>query len=195
MTTRAEQKQRRRSQLVEVAAALFAERGFHAVSIDDVGAAAGVRGPALYRHFAGKNALLQEILVGASERLLAGGRAEVERGGAPAAVLDRLIAFHAAFAFRDRDVIRVQERDDSSLDVAALGAMRDLQRRYVELWVGVLADLHAGVPEDELRVRAHAVFGLINSTPHSARLHDLRRNRQIVEDLAAAAARTPVDPG
>src|SRR4051812_28859829 len=177
MTTRAEQKQRRRRQLVEVAAALFAERGFHAVSIDDVGAAAGVRGPALYRHFAGKNAVLQEILVGASERLLAGGRAEVERGGTPAAVLDRLISFHAAFAFRDRDVIRVQERDDSSLDPAALATMRDLQRRYVELWVGVLADLHPGAPADELRVRAHAVFGLINSTPHSARLRDLRRNQ------------------
>ena len=63
------------SQILQVAAGLFARHGFHGVSIADLGAAVGVSGPALYRHFPGKEALLEEILVGISERLLAGGRA------------------------------------------------------------------------------------------------------------------------
>ena len=55
----------------------MAERGFQAVRIEDIGAAAGVSGPAVYRHFPNKEALLVEILVGISTRLLAGARAVV----------------------------------------------------------------------------------------------------------------------
>jgi AcrR family transcriptional regulator len=67
----------RREQILAVAAELFAQRGFHGVSIADLGAAVGVSGPALYRHFPGKEALLAEMLVGISEHLLAGGKERV----------------------------------------------------------------------------------------------------------------------
>src|SRR3712207_7203981 len=48
----------RREQILQAAAQLFAERGSRAVGVDDVGAAVGVTGPAIYRHFAGKDAML-----------------------------------------------------------------------------------------------------------------------------------------
>ena len=54
----------RRAQILAVAAELFAKHGYHGVSIADLGAAVGVSGPALYRHFPSKEALLAEMLVG-----------------------------------------------------------------------------------------------------------------------------------
>ena len=45
------------------------------MGIDEIGAAVGISGPGLYRHFPGKDAMLAEMLVGISERLLAGGNA------------------------------------------------------------------------------------------------------------------------
>ncbi len=52
----------RRKLLLEAAADLFARQGFHAVGIDDIGAAAGgVSGPAVYRHFQNKDAILREL--------------------------------------------------------------------------------------------------------------------------------------
>lgn len=60
----------RRQQIIEIAAPLFAERGFHGVSIYDLGAAMGTSGAALYKHFASKDALLGAMLVDISERLL-----------------------------------------------------------------------------------------------------------------------------
>src|SRR5688500_20208370 len=69
----------RREQILQAAARLFAERGSRAVGVDDVGAAVGVTGPAIYRHFASKDAMLAEILVRISERLLAGGSERVAR--------------------------------------------------------------------------------------------------------------------
>ncbi|MBS9746049.1 helix-turn-helix transcriptional regulator, partial [Pseudomonas aeruginosa] len=44
----------RRDQILATAAELFAARGFHGVSVADLGAACGISGPALYKHFPSK---------------------------------------------------------------------------------------------------------------------------------------------
>src|ERR1700742_5301777 len=67
----------RRSEILAAAAALFARRGFHGVTIDDIGAAVGMSGPGLYRHFPGKEAVLAQMLLAISERLLAEGSRRV----------------------------------------------------------------------------------------------------------------------
>lgn len=73
-TARDRAKGARRAALLAAAARLFAERGFDGVTLGDIGEAAGVSGPAVYRHVSGKQALLGAILVDVSERLLRGGR-------------------------------------------------------------------------------------------------------------------------
>jgi AcrR family transcriptional regulator len=159
----------RREQILQAAAQLFAERGSRAVGVDDVGAAVGVTGPAIYRHFPSKDAILAEMLVRISERLLAGGSAVVaEAGDDASAQLRALIAFQVDFALANPALITVQDRDLGNLADADAAQVRRLQRRYVEVWVAVLARLHPGADAAACRARAHAVFGLINSTPHSA---------------------------
>src|ERR1700712_5338494 len=132
----------RREQILQAAAQLFAERGSRAVGMDDVGAAVGVTGPAIYRHFASKDAMLAQMRA--------------------------LIAFPVDFALDNPALITVQDRDLASLPDAEAAQVRRLQRRYVEEWVAVLARLHPAADATTCRARAHAVFGLINSTPHSA---------------------------
>ncbi|WP_307857014.1 SACE_7040 family transcriptional regulator [Pseudarthrobacter albicanus] len=198
-TQRSQAKENRRQALLSAAAALFAVEGFNRVSLEDLGAAAGVSGPAVYRHFAGKQAVLGALLLSVSQDLLDGGRRVVaESDGTPAA-LAGLVAFQVDFALSNPDVIRVQDQDFSSLTDDDRTEVRTLQRSYVELWVDVLAELHAGTDGTELRVRAHATFGLINSTPHSVRSHGrrlaLRRARPLLESMALAALMAPAAPG
>ncbi len=164
-------KAERRTALLASAASLFARRGFRGVSIEDLGAAAGVSGPAVYRHFDGKQALLGALLVGVSEDLLAGGRLVLANAPDPASALRALVGFHVDFALGKPDVIRVQDRDFESLGAADSSAVRSLQRAYVELWVGVLGRMFPERAVAVRRMQAHAVFGLINSTPHSVQLH------------------------
>lgn len=190
-TWRATQKANRRAALMTAAAHLFAERGFAAVSTAELGEAVGMSGPALYKHFPSKDALLAAILRDASERLLAGCRAILAEGGwldpdddqpiaddgrtgtrarvaDPAGTLGRLIRFHVEFATTDPDVIRVQDRELPSLDPADNQAVRLLQREYVQLWDAVLAALRPDLDDGERQVRLLGTFGLLNSTPHSA---------------------------
>lgn len=167
-TQRSRAKADRRQAMLDAAARLFAAHGFNGVSIEDIGGAAGVSGPAVYRHFSGKQGVLAALLVDASENLFTGGRAVVENAPDGAKALRPLIRFHAEFALSNPDVIRVQDRDLASLADSDLHAVRTLQRRYVELWVRVLGDRQPDEDTAVLRMRAHATFGLLNSTPHSS---------------------------
>ncbi|MBF6137845.1 TetR/AcrR family transcriptional regulator [Nocardia otitidiscaviarum] len=188
MLTRREQlKAQRRQQLLEAGARLIADRGFLGMRLDDLGAAAGISGPAVYRHFPNKEALLVELLVGISQRLLDGGRAVVADAPTPRAALTALVDFHLDFAFGDPELIRIQDRDLENLPEAARRQVRRTQRQYVEVWVSVLRELHPDLPEPAARVQAHATFGLINSTPHSAPATMASRARPILRRMALAA--------
>lgn len=183
-TARERAKADRREVLLDAAARLFAERGFDRVSLEDLGAAAGVSGPAVYRHFPGKQAVLGALLVGVSENLCAGGADVVARVDDPHEALASLVAFHVDFALANPDVIRVQDRDLDSLADADRHSVRALQRSYVELWVDVLERMRPADDRAGLRTRAHATFGLINSTPHSGSTCE---TRAILESMARAA--------
>jgi AcrR family transcriptional regulator len=176
---RSQLKSDRRLQLLSAAERLFAERGFLAVRLEDIGAAAGVSGPAIYRHFPNKESLLVELLVGISARLLAGARAVTAGNSDAAAALDGLIDFHLDFALGEPDLIRIQDRDLAHLPAPAQRQVRKAQRQYVEIWVGVLRELNRELAEADARLMAHAVFGLLNSTPHSMKSADAKPARAL----------------
>ena len=137
----------RREQILKEAARLFAERGFHGVGVDEIGAAVGI-----------------------SERLLDGGRLRVgETTGDPEALLGALIDGHIDFALDDRPLITLHDRELDRLKDEDRKRVRQLQRQYVELWVAVVRELYPAAGESEVRAAVHAVFGLLNSTPHSIR--------------------------
>ncbi|MET8633341.1 TetR/AcrR family transcriptional regulator [Streptomyces sp. NPDC057746] len=165
----------RREQILKEAARLFAERGFHGVGVDEIGAAVGISGPGLYRHFAGKDAMLAELLVGISGQLLTGARRRVaEADGEPAGrdperVLDSLIEGHIDFALDDRPLITLHDRELDRLRDTDRKLVRQLQRQYVELWVAVVREVYPDLAEPTARSAVHSVFGLLNSTPHLGR--------------------------
>ncbi len=186
----------RREQILATAAELFAARGFHGVSVADLGAACGISGPALYKHFASKDAVLAEMLVSISEELLSVGRERVAAAPDPAAALAALVDWHVDFALRHRPLIVVQDRDWQSLPAEARERVRALQREYVDLWAAQLRSLDPEVAPDRARAMAHAAFGLINSTPHSGLLPDAPMHGLLSQmALGALACRTPRPAG
>lgn len=178
--------QTRRQQLLDTAAELFAARGFHGVSVADLGAACGISGPALYKHFPSKEALLAEMLVAISEQLLAEGQARVATASSAADALASLVDWHVDFALRHRALIVVQDRDWSSLPAESREQVRALQLSYVDVWAAQLRLLRPGLEIAAARAMAHAAFGLINSTPHSGRLPD-EEMREVLTHMALRA--------
>lgn len=199
MTTRTDAPTRR-EQILKEAARLFAERGFHGVGVDEIGAAVGISGPGLYRHFPGKDAMLAELLVGISERLLAGGQLRVSQDAASRDGLAGAArrAHRGPHRLRPRrpPLITLHDRELDRLRDADRKRVRQLQRQYVEVWVEVVREMYPDLPEHEARAAVHAVFGLLNSTPHLGRpgaLPDRADTAALLHRLArgafAAAAR------
>ena len=176
----------RADQILQAAAQLFAERGYGATGIDDVGAAAGVSGPAIYWHFKGKQALLAAMLIDVSERLLVGGRACVATAQDAEVALAALVHEQVAFALDHPDLIVVHARELRHLDVEQAHAVRLLQRQYVDVWVDVLRRCYPRVGRPRLVAAAQAAIGLINSTPYVGRVNR-RTLAPMLHDMALAA--------
>jgi AcrR family transcriptional regulator len=165
----------RRDELLSVAADLFAERGFAKVTVDDIGNAVGVSGPALYHHFDGKESLLGEMLVRISDSLLTKAITIVDNVSIHQA-LDPIIAMHVDFAVDNRSLITVHFRDLVQARKGDQRRVKDLQSAYVDIWVDIVAAQNfpsrdiTVLDTKEVRAAVHAVLGLINSTPFSGRL-------------------------
>jgi AcrR family transcriptional regulator len=176
----------RRQQILDIAADLFASRGFHGVSVAELGAACGISGPALYKHFESKDAMLAEMLVTISETLLAEGRSRVATADGPREALEALVEWHIEFALEHRALIVVQDRDWSSLPDEARERVRALQRAYVDEWAAQVRRHDPTLSPEASRTRAHVLFGLLNSTPHSGRLPDPQMH-DVLRDMAHGA--------
>ncbi|MEO5874568.1 MAG: TetR/AcrR family transcriptional regulator [Streptosporangiaceae bacterium] len=181
--------QDRRAQILAAAAELFALRGFRGVSIGDLGASVGLTGPALYRHFRGKDAVLTEMLLGISTRLHEEGTRRAAAAADPDGALDALITWHASFALGSPALITVYERELDHVPEPRRREIRRIQRSYVEEWVRVVRAVRPALAEDAARATVHAVFGLLNSTPHSATALSRPEMASLLHRLASAALR------
>lgn len=161
-----------RERLLENGAALFATKGFHGVGVEELGESVGLTGPSMYRHFRTKGALLAEMLITVSQSLLEGATEVIEENLDPKQTLAALIDRHVEFAISYPDLIKVHERDFGNLEEDDARQVRRLQRRYVELWVDQIQRVRQNETTETARIMAHAVFGMLNSTPR------LRTNQQ-----------------
>ena len=138
----------RQADYLAAAAQLFAERGYAGTSVDDVGNRLGVSGPAVYWHFASKEALLTEMLSDISDRLLAGGQRCVAAAADGRQALRNLVRWQVEFALDHPELITVHARDLAHVPGPARQRIRRTQRLYAELWVGALGGHRPRGPRD-----------------------------------------------
>ncbi len=176
----------RREEILGTAARMFAVSGFHGVSVDDLGAELGISGPAIYRYFPGKDAILADMLVDVSRRLLDGATRRVAQHDSAAEQLEALLRFHVDFALAEPELIAVHFRDLGSAPDRERRLVRQLQRSYVGVWVEVLQRVHPEVSRERATSSVQAVLGLLNSTPYSLRAGEPRM-ADLLHDMALAA--------
>ena len=153
----------RRERLLDATAELVAERGFHRVGIAEIGAAAGVSGAAIYRHFASKDELLVALIDRVVDELLDGAREICARAHTPEQALRRLVEAHVQFALRERSVIKVYDQEAHHLPDEERRRLRRMQRTYAETWVDVVLACPGASTRARARAVVHGVFGLVNS--------------------------------
>lgn len=116
----------------DAALKLFAERGYRATTMTDIGAAVGIRGPSLYRHVSSKQDLLVSIMVETMRELIAGQRTAAAAGGDPAQVVRRMVEAHVRFHAAHREQAFVGNREIDNLEPPNRECVLRLRRRYAD---------------------------------------------------------------
>lgn len=172
----------RRERLLAAAARLFSEKGYPAVSIDDIGAASGITGPSVYYHFSSKSELLSELVdTGArvTEEYVARALAEVST---PLDACRTMMSYYLSFAFTHRELVWAMVTELTHMPPATEATHRARQRAGVMAWVGALRDVRPELDEDGARIIVQAVIMIINDV---VRLPELRRRPSVTSELSA----------
>lgn len=177
----------RREQLLGAAATLFAERGYHEVGIDDIGAAAGITGPGVYRHFASKQALLEALCDRAMTRMLDGARQLRAEHDDPRQALEALVDLHVDLAVRSRTLLGVWLREQRALSADVRRSLRRRQREYERVWRGAAAPLRDDLDDAEVAVVVGAAIGLLNASALTDANVPPERLRALLRRTALAA--------
>jgi AcrR family transcriptional regulator len=120
-------REQREEQTLEVARIMFAERGFAAVTMDEIATEVGVTKPLLYAYFGNKEGLYLACMEPAAEALVETVAAAVEATDTPGAALRAGV--HAFFIFVDADRSAWRVLFDETLPAGAEPARRAAEQR------------------------------------------------------------------
>jgi AcrR family transcriptional regulator len=151
---------KRHKHILDAAAELFYARSFAAVGIDAIGERAGITGPAVYRHFSGKNEILATLFDEAIDGLMvATGRTFDD----PWKELEYLVRGHTQFVIDQRKLAGVKIREERSLAGPSRRRLHDRERRYIDRWANCIAHCYPDMPEERVVIAVNAVIGMLNS--------------------------------
>jgi AcrR family transcriptional regulator len=153
---------RRRRQLLDVALRIFAERGFHQTSMNDVADAAGVTKPVLYQHFHSKRALYRELLTDVGNRLLEGIIKATAEAAGPREQVE--LGFEAYFRFVEHEehAFRLLFGGDPRRDEEFAEQVAGVEGRIAEA-IAALIEVE-GLTDERRRLLAHGLVGLAEGT-------------------------------
>jgi len=146
----------RRARILQAALDLFHRNGYHATGMDEIGAAAGISGPGIYRHFESKE---QILATGIREALTAGlerNRAILAGRASPREALDGLIASFVEGLIADRWLSAVIMRERHALNPDTRVWVEQAERAHIEAWVEALSRLRSDLNRREARLMVHA---------------------------------------
>ena len=178
-----ERGRRRREAILDAAADRFLARGFHATSIDEIGAAAGISGPGVYRHVASKDALLMAVL---DRMWLRGFKPAIRRAAElpPREALTALIDAHVTLVFEERAALLLLGRELRHLPADYRERADRNVHRYIDAWAAPLRQLRDDVDRAHARSVAIALHGAIDAAARTPDVAPVARRAPLLRDLA-----------
>jgi AcrR family transcriptional regulator len=154
------QRPHRREQILQAAIALFHDRGYHATGMDDIGEAAGITGPAVYRHFRSKEDILETAVRERGTATLADVHQIVAGASTPREALETLARRYTETLLADPALAVVAMYERRELDAGIRAEIDRMERRYIAEWLSALTALRPALDDVEARVLLNAALGL-----------------------------------
>ncbi|MGH7934905.1 MAG: TetR/AcrR family transcriptional regulator [Candidatus Binataceae bacterium] len=150
----------RRAQLLDAAARLFRERGYHATSMRDIAKAAGMLSGSIYYHFESKEEMLLAVYEEGARRFGEAVDAATARENKPWVRLQVACAAHlrAMTAFRDYTQVMIRTSPDEAGQVGP--RLRELRGEYESRFRRLIDELTLPAHVDRRYLRLFLIGGL-----------------------------------
>jgi AcrR family transcriptional regulator len=171
--------------ILAAATRLFSTRGYQAVGVDDIGAAAGITGATVYHHFSNKAAILTAALTRGVQAMFFDLSGALESSTTPGEALDKLLRGFARISLEHGHGIGALRNEAINLPAEERRTLLHVQADYVSEWVALLTRHRTDLSEPEAFVLVQAATTSIGSTlavPH------LRRRPMLDAELVAVGA-------
>ncbi|MPZ85919.1 MAG: TetR family transcriptional regulator [Actinophytocola sp.] len=160
----------RREELLSAAIRLFRDRGYHAVSMEDIGAEAGIAGPSIYRYFPGKSAILVAAGYRMADRLDRTAGIAIDEATDPHDALARLAASYVDTVLRSDNLMATFAGELANLPDRDRKEMVRVQREYVAQWVNLMRTVSPELSEPDARITVHAALTVVNDLARTPRI-------------------------
>jgi AcrR family transcriptional regulator len=177
----------RRQQILSEATRLFAQHGYRAVSMEDIGAAVGLAAPSVYRHYSSKDEILLLAARSMGARLSMNASDVLSRHREPSVALSAIVASYVNTMTGVRDLVAVYVRDVGYLPRAGRAELSGMQRDYVDQWVELLRAADPARGEQAARIAVHAAFAVVNDLSRGSWVESGRIRRSDLVAMATAA--------
>lgn len=154
----------RKQRILASAVELISRDGYTAVNLTDIGAAAGIVGSGIYRHFDSKAAILVELFDQVIDRLTANADRALAEHVRPEETLAALVRGHVALTLEERRLLRIYVQESRNVPESDQRRLRWKQRHYLDLWMDVLGSARPGMSRAQVQLAVHACIGSIHST-------------------------------
>jgi AcrR family transcriptional regulator len=132
-------RQSTKERIYESAIRLFYERGYHATTMRDISAMAGIKPPSIYNHYPSKQEILHQIAEGIMADLLRGAREAISHCPDPAAELRAFIAWHVTFHAHRRFEAKIADDQLHVLEPRRKRNVLAIRDAYEDLLKDILA--------------------------------------------------------
>lgn len=154
----------RREELLQTALDLFSENGFKGTSIRDIAKSMGVSVSVIYHYFQNKEGLWSELLEYSVKALPAKLEAALQCGGHSLERFRRLLRVHLSasdYYLKESKMFLISH---DRLSVEGDKASREIQKRILDVYIGILEELRADgwVKAGNTKILAFNVLGVIN---------------------------------
>jgi AcrR family transcriptional regulator len=160
----------RREQLLTEATRLFDERGFQSVTTDEIGQAAGVSGPGIYKHFPSKTDLLVAAVARGGERRQASMTRALARVTGPREALDCLLRAYIDFALENSHLLGVLISELDHLPEQPRKHSLQVQHNFLTTWEQLLEQTAPGSDAPEQKITIRAVLTVVDTVVRTRRL-------------------------
>jgi len=122
----------RKDEIISVAAHLFNEKGYKAVSMRDIATAMDIKAASLYNHISGKQEILSEIILKVAEEFTVGMERVVSENSSAIKKVEKVIELHIDITVNHSEALAALNNDWMHLEDEDLKAFVKMREDYEE---------------------------------------------------------------